>query len=286
VWSHNFSQKSRQKASTQSRARKATKIECAGCSANTFRNRPYNSGPENIPGVHFTAQESMLARRWASRLATRGTVRHLTPRAAERDGCNDEASTAASGSRKLPPVVPAAENASSPALQRLLLLLMTPGTGQVRAGLSADSVRAWSDPQLTSHVAFVPGIALALAQPSPLPELAALQTTTLALSLAYHRNYERPGLLAQGEGASAKLLFIYGTTQTFLNPPIDQNILQVAEGGCFALTLGCFVATNFDKSLYERWHPLGLHVVPGIWSFLVAVGHTSLLGVIASWAFT
>jgi len=130
---------------------------------------------------------------------------------------------------------------------------------------------------MTTHVAFVPGIAMALASASPLPELAALQSCTLGLSLAYHRNYERPGLLARGEGASAKLLFLYGTAQTLSNCPIDQPILYAGECACFAATLGCFVATNLNTALYERWHPWGLHVVPGVWSALVAAGHTSLL---------
>jgi hypothetical protein len=50
------------------------------------------------------------------------------------------------------------------------------------------------------------------------------QSATLALSLAYHRNYERPGLLADCEGTSAKALFVYGTAQTLTNCPIDQTV--------------------------------------------------------------
>ena len=129
-----------------------------------------------------------------------------------------------------------------------------------------------------SHVAFIPGIVIASVRSPPLPELAVLQAGTLLLSLAYHRNYERPGTLATGEGLAAKLLFLYGSTQSLLNlPPGAPHTLQAAEGCCFALTLGCFILTNFQKELYERWHPLGLHVVPGIWSSLVALEHASLL---------
>ena len=159
-------------------------------------------------------------------------------------------------------------------LERLLRLVTTPGTGQVRASLPPGARRSWSDLQLTSHAAFVPAIAISSARAPPLPELAALQTCVLLLSLAYHRNYERPGLLAKGEGASAKLLFLYGAVQTFHSP--DAPFLAV-NGACFALTLASFVATNFDKTLYERWHPIGLHIVPGVWSASVAVGNPSLL---------
>lgn len=138
-------------------------------------------------------------------------------------------------------------------------------------------MRPWNDVQMTSHVAFVPGIAIAAVQTPPLPELALLQSATLALSLAYHRNYERPGLLADCEGTSAKALFVYGTAQTLTNCPIDQTALWYSEGGCFVLTLACFLLTNFNKGWYERWHPWGLHVVPGVWAALVATGHSSLL---------
>ena len=58
------------------------------------------------------------------------------------------------------------------------------------------------------------------------------------------RSYERPGLLAKGEGLSAKMLFLYGATQTFRSPDAT---LFAANGSCFALTFGAFVLTNFDK---------------------------------------
>jgi hypothetical protein len=34
---------------------------------------------------------------------------------------------------------------------------------------------------------------------------------------------------------------------------------------CFLLTAGTFVITNLEKSLYlyERYHPIGLHIIPG-----------------------
>lgn len=171
-------------------------------------------------------------------------------------------------------------NSQLPAWRRLLLLLVTPGSGQVRIDLDDSAQRPWSDPQVSSHVAFVPGIAVAATALPPLPELVLLQSSVLALSTMYHRNYERPGLLANCEGTSAKLLFLYGTAQTargLFYGCEHQPVLLAGEACCFALTLGCFVATNFNKSLYERWHPYGLHVVPGIWSALVALGHPSLL---------
>ena len=45
------------------------------------------------------------------------------------------------------------------------------------------------------------------------------------------RSYERPGLLAKGEGLSAKMLFLYGATQTFRSP----DAVSLAANSCFIL---------------------------------------------------
>ena len=159
--------------------------------------------------------------------------------------------------------------------------------------------RDWTDPMVASHVAFVPGIVLA-AQ-NDLWELAALQSATLVFSLAYHRaganqcahqNFtvacsmacvslvylltgERPGRVALAEGTLAKALFVYGLTQTTLNAPSPEYF--AVEAPLAALCLTCFLATNFAPATYERWHAPGLHLCPGIWSAVVAAGHTPLL---------
>ena len=143
-------------------------------------------------------------------------------------------------------------------------------TGQER-DLPASARRSWTDLQMTSHVAFVPAIAISAFklpdvavdfgfQAGTLPELAALQSVVLGLSLLYHHNYERPGRLAGVEALCAKMLFVYGTAQTFYSP---SDMLLVANSMCFLLTAGTFVITNLEKSLYERYHPIGLHVIPG-----------------------
>jgi hypothetical protein len=36
------------------------------------------------------------------------------------------------------------------------------------------------------------------------------------------------------------------------------------------------VVTNEKKELYETWHPIGLHVVPGVWSLIIASYHEAL----------
>lgn len=161
-------------------------------------------------------------------------------------------------------------------LRELARTLFIPGKGQAREHIPEGMLRKWTDFQLWSHIAFVPGIAVA-ATPlltAPLPELAALQATTLGLSICYHRNYERPGTLAIGEGIFAKALFTYGATQTVFSPTPG---LLALNSTCLALTAAAYVSTNADSRLYERWHPIGLHFVPGAWSLNVAMHNDSLL---------
>lgn len=121
----------------------------------------------------------------------------------------------------------------------------------------------------------MPGIVRAAHGPHLLPELVLLQAAVLVLSLAYHRNYERPGLLAALEGTSAKLLFVYGATQTARSP---SSSLLAVNGLLGLATLTFFLVTNLDKKRwYDRLHPFGLHVVPGAWSYVVACCNTSLI---------
>ena len=113
-----------------------------------------------------------------------------------------------------------------------------------------------------------------LKPPFPTQELTALQSAVLGFSLAYHARGERPGAIAKVEGSLAKALFVYGSLQTFVNAPND---VFAAECVCFAATLGAFLLTNLRPETYEKWHALGLHVVPGVWGAIVACRHESLL---------
>ena len=97
----------------------------------------------------------------------------------------------------------------------------------------------------------------------------------VAVSLVELLTGERPGRVALAEGTLAKALFVYGLTQTALNAPSPEYF--AVEAPLAALCLTCFLATNFAPATYERWHAPGLHLCPGIWSAVVAAGHTPLL---------
>lgn len=157
---------------------------------------------------------------------------------------------------------------------RVSQLLLDP-VGRGRATPGGASRRDLNDPMMFSHAAFVPGIGVAVSR--GMYDLAGLQSLLLVLSMLYHQNCEKASLLARVEGSVAKTFFVYGVAQIANSPPDLDPALYGLEVGCAAATVGTFLATNLWPSLYEAWHPLGLHVVPGLWSLLVALNHFPLL---------
>lgn len=134
--------------------------------------------------------------------------------------------------------------------------------------------RQWCDMQMCSHLALLPGICIAAARVPPLLELVSLQSVVVVLSLIWHRNHERECGLAKVEHFFAHALFAYGVVQTWFAPTPDVFAIEML---CACGTLGTYAATSVRPELWETWHPIGLHVVPGLWSGLIAALHERLL---------
>lgn len=134
--------------------------------------------------------------------------------------------------------------------------------------------RAWSDPQVYTHLALLPGIAVALFRDPPLLELVLLQSIVCVLSVVWHRSHERESRLAKIEHTFAQALFAYGAVQTWYSPSLAVLGIHLA---CACVTLAVYVVTNLQRELWETWHPVGLHIVPGIWSLVIAWYHDALL---------
>ena len=139
---------------------------------------------------------------------------------------------------------------------------------------AAHTKRAWSDPQVYTHVAFLPALWVALCRDPPMFDLVLLQGTACVLSIIYHRSREHECGLAKIEHAFAHALFAYGAVQTWYSPSVAVLGMHLL---CACLTLTVYVVTNLKRELWETWHPLGLHVIPGIWSLIIAWYHVSLL---------
>ena len=166
--------------------------------------------------------------------------------------------------------------AAPPATLRSALKIMFDPVGRGKQRARTVESRPPSDPMLYTHVAFLPAVGAAAS--TGLYELAVLQSAVLGASLAYHATGERPGALAKVEGSLAKALFAYGALQTFANAPPD---VFACEAALAAATLAAFLVTNLRPETYEAWHPLGLHVLPGVWSCVVACRHDSLLALLS-----
>ena len=137
------------------------------------------------------------------------------------------------------------------------------------------SRRAWNDFVMSSHLAFLPGIAVASAR--GLYDAAVLISVMVFFSLWYHREAEKNRLVARVELCSVCALFAYGSLQCREAP--DALALS-AEVVCACVTVATYVAGFFmcdDRRCYDFWHPIGLHLVPALWSLLVAGTHPSLV---------
>lgn len=143
-------------------------------------------------------------------------------------------------------------------LQRLCCVF-----GRSHPELAPDARRKVTDPHMWTHAAFLPALALAVTEP-PDPPLAAWLVAITVLSLLYHHNHERPGALAALEGLCAKGFFVYGAAR------IPGSAFAAAYAACMCLTAGTFCATMCWPWLYDGIHPLGQHVVPGVWAALAA----------------
>ena len=136
-------------------------------------------------------------------------------------------------------------------------------------------MRAWDDFVVSSHLAFLPAVVVALIR--GLYDAAALITVMVFLSIWYHREAEKNQLIAKIELCSTCALFIYGVLQCFLAPGM---LVLLFEVQCAFITVLTYISGFFiykHKHLYDFWHQIGLHLVPALWALLVASFHQRLL---------
>jgi hypothetical protein len=141
--------------------------------------------------------------------------------------------------------------------------------------MSSTAMRAWDDFVVSSHLAFLPAVVLALVR--GLWDAAVLIIVMVFLSIWYHREAEKNQFIANIELCSTCALFIYGASQGFYAPSAS---MLAAEVICASITVSTYIAGFFicqHKHLYDLWHPIGLHLVPAVWALLVAAFHESLL---------
>lgn len=130
------------------------------------------------------------------------------------------------------------------------------------------ATRSWRDKHVLSHVAFLPCIMIAAFREPPFWELIGAVVPVLVLSTAFHRAHEpRGSVLARCEGVCAHLLYAYGCAQLLAVPSVELGIVYTLFWFCTTITHFCTPAGSLK---WDRWHSVGMHLVPGVWCSLVA----------------
>lgn len=155
---------------------------------------------------------------------------------------------------------------------KIMKLFKPYGDGQIKEKFHKCNLkRDITDIQIYTHICFIYGIYIA--NENKIYDLFLLLNIMTPLSIMYHINYEKQGLVAKIEGFFAKLLFIYGFIQLF---NAKTNILICIECILMISTILVYVITNINKDLYEPYHCL-MHIIPAIWAGIVAHHHPCLI---------
>jgi len=141
---------------------------------------------------------------------------------------------------------------------------------------TAARMREWHDKQVASHIAFVPAILIALFyRRPPFVEPLFFVLPLLVLSTLYHRYHEPEGtLLARVERVAAYALFTYGCLQLFFS---TTPVGLVVCGLCCAATSLTHVLSILGRLDWDRWHYVGMHLVPGVWAAVVGLQNEALI---------
>lgn len=66
----------------------------------------------------------------------------------------------------------------------------------------------------------------------------------------------------------------YGVMQMWHAPSLS---LAVINAACWVATSSTYVGTNLHMLDWDRWHSVGMHIVPGFWCFVVATWHRPVM---------
>jgi len=143
-----------------------------------------------------------------------------------------------------------------------------------RAGGGAPGARPCTDFQITSHIPFA--VVFVLSVCMRFFEMAVLVGLVLVFSLAYHLGWEERTAFSYIDNCTAFTLSMYGNVQLFFSPsPLILGInltLGISSAAIFVLGY-----TRYGSRFYGWIHPIGLHILPGIWSGVVVVFQKPLL---------
>jgi len=135
----------------------------------------------------------------------------------------------------------------------------------LRANIQA---RKCTDFQITSHIPFV--IVLILSVVKGFFEMTLLVGLVLIFSLLYHFGREQRTTYSYVDNCTAFTLSMYGNVQLFFSPsPLILGInLTLGITSAVIFLLGY---TRYFSQFYAYMHPVGLHILPAVWSGVVVL---------------
>jgi len=107
-------------------------------------------------------------------------------------------------------------------------------------------------------------------------EMTMLLGLVLVFSLTYHFGWEKRTVYSYVDNCTAFTLSMYGNVQLFFSPsPLILGInISLGVSSAVIFVLGY---TNFFSRYYGCMHPVGLHIIPAIWSGIVVLFQQPLL---------
>jgi uncharacterized membrane protein YecN with MAPEG domain len=143
-----------------------------------------------------------------------------------------------------------------------------------KAVAATTNARKWSNFQITSHIPFA--VVFVLSVSMHFFEMTVLVGLVLIFSLVYHFGWEERTAFSYLDNCTAFALSMYGSVQLFFSPsPLILGINLTL--GISSAIIFVFGYTQYFSHFYGWIHPIGLHILPGIWSGVVVVFQKPLL---------
>ena len=155
----------------------------------------------------------------------------------------------------------------------LLIAVENNNHGEI-IGPTGSNTRKCSDFQITSHLPFAVVFVLSIFM--RFYEMTVLVGLVLVFSLAYHFGWEKRTAFSYIDNFTAFTLSMYGNVQLFSSPsPLILGInLTLGISSAIIFVLGY---THYFAPFYAWMHPIGLHILPAVWSGVVVVFQKPLI---------
>jgi len=134
-------------------------------------------------------------------------------------------------------------------------------------GASSGS-RPCTDFQMASHAPFLSVFVLSIYM--HFYEMTLLVGLVLVFSLLYHAGAEARTCWSYVDNCAAFTLSMYGNVQLFFSPSAFVLALNLSLGITSATIFGLGFTATFAP-YYHVMHPIGLHILPAIWSGVVVL---------------